>query len=133
MYNHLHNNDYKVLLIWFIDIDDAEYGLRDEQHDGDKNGMSSICDDPVKLFLILISFRKCMRYEVNCSIYWQSIVYDFLMLHLCYTYFNIVNYDVTFHIKHIHTSIVSFSCIHVQIILNISPVCDTFNNTIYNM
>ena len=95
MYNHEYNDDYKVLLMWFLDIDDAVYGLRDEQHDGDKNCMSSICDDPVKLFLILISYRKCMRYEVNCSIYWQSFVYDFLVLHLCCTYFNIVNYDVT--------------------------------------
>ena len=57
MYNE-HNDDYKVLLMWFIDIDDAVYGLRDEQYDGDKTGISSICDDPVKLFLILISYRK---------------------------------------------------------------------------
>ena len=95
MYTHEHNDDYKVLLMWFKDIDDAVYGLRDEQHDGDKNSMSSKCDDPVKLFLILISYRKCTRYEVNCSIYWQSFVYNVLMLDLCYTYFNIVNYDVT--------------------------------------
>ena len=96
MYKLEHDGGYKVLWMWFIDIDDAVYGLRDEHHDGDKTGMSSICDDPVKLFLILISYRKCMKYEVNCSIYWQSFVYDFLMLHLCYTYFNIVKYDVTF-------------------------------------
>ena len=82
--------------MWFIDIDDAVYGLWDEQHDGDMTGMLSICDDPVKLFLIPISYRMYMRYEVNWSIYWQSFVYDFLMLQLCYTYFNIVNYDVTF-------------------------------------
>ena len=96
MYKHEHNDDYNVILMWFIDIDDAVYILRYDQHDGDKSGMLSICDDPVKLFLILISNRMYMRCEVNCHIYWQSFVYDFLMLHLCYTYFNIVNYDVTF-------------------------------------
>ena len=53
MYNHGHNDDYKVVLMWFIDIDDAVYSMRDEQHYGDMCGMLSICDDPVKLFLIL--------------------------------------------------------------------------------
>ena len=74
----------------------AVYGSRDEEHDGDQIGMSSICGDPFKFFLICISCRTYMRYEVNCSMYCQSFVYDFLMLHLCYTYFNIVNYGVTF-------------------------------------
>ena len=85
MYNHEHNDDYKVVLMWLIDIDDAVHCLQDEQHDDDKTGMLSMCDDPVKLFLILISNRMYMKYEVNCSIYWKSFVYYFLMLHLCYT------------------------------------------------
>ena len=95
MYNHEKNDDYKVILMWFIDIDDAVYDLTDEQNDGDQNGRSSISDDPGKSFLILINYKNWMRYEVNCSIYWQNFVYDSVMLHLCYTYFNIVNYDVT--------------------------------------
>ena len=69
MYNHEHNDDYNVVLMCFIDIDDAVYSLRYEQHDGDKSGMLSICDAPVKFFLIPISYRTYMRYEVNCSIY----------------------------------------------------------------
>ena len=89
MYNDENNDDYKVLLMWFLDIIDTVYGLRDEQNDGDNNGMSSICDDCGKLFLILTGYRNWMRYEVNCSIY------DFVMLCLCYTYVNIANYDVT--------------------------------------
>ena len=96
MYNHEHDDDYNVVLMWFLDIDDVVYSSRDEEHDGDQTGMSSICGDPVKFFLICISYRMYMTYEVNCSMYWQSLVYDFLMLHLCYTYVNIVNYDVTF-------------------------------------
>ena len=31
-----------------------------------------------------------------------------------------------------HISIVNFHCIHFEIILNISSICHTFNNTIHN-
>ena len=96
MYHHEHDDNYNVVLMWFLDIDDGVYDARNAEHDGDQTGMSSICGDPVKFFLIHISYRMYMRYVMNCSMYCQSIVYDFLMLHLCYTYFNIVNYDVTF-------------------------------------
>ena len=96
MYNFEHDDDYNLVFIWFLDIDDVVYSSRDEEHDGDQTGMSSICGDHVKFFLICISYKMYMTYEVNCSMYWQSLVYDFLMLHLCYTYVNIVNYDVTF-------------------------------------
>ena len=59
--------------MWFIDIDYEVYDLTDEQNDGDKNGMSSVSDYPGKLFLIDISYKNWMRYEVNCSIYWQTL------------------------------------------------------------
>ena len=122
MYNHEHNDDYKVVLMWFIDIDDAVYGLWDEQHGGDKTGMLSVCDDPVKLFLILISYRTYMRYGVNCSIYWHNFVYDFLILHVCYIYVDILNYDVT--ISH-HT----YACINCQFLLH--TFWDYFEHFIY--
>ena len=35
MYNHENNVDYKVILMWFIDIDDAVHDLTFEQNDID--------------------------------------------------------------------------------------------------
>ena len=96
MYNDEHNDDYNVVLMWFLDIDDVVQSSRDEEHDGDETGMSCICGDIVKLFLMCISYRMYMTYQVNCDMYWQSFVYNFLMLHLCYTYVHILNYDITF-------------------------------------
>ena len=66
-----------------------------EENDGDQNHTSCVCDDPDKSFLILKGYQNWMTYEVNCSIYWQNFVYDFVMLHVCYIYFDILNYDVT--------------------------------------
>ena len=74
MYNHENNDDYKIILMWFIGIADEVYDLRDEQNDGDQNGASSVCDDHGKSFLILISYKNWVTYEVNCSIYWQNYV-----------------------------------------------------------
>ena len=96
MCNDEHNDDYNVVLMWFLDIDDAVQSSRDEEHDGDETGMSCICGDTVKFFLMCISYRMYMTCQVNCDMYWQSFVYDFLMLHLCYTYVHILNYDITF-------------------------------------
>ena len=44
-----------VILICFIDIDDAVHDLRDEHNEGDENGTSSVYQDPGKPFLLLIS------------------------------------------------------------------------------
>ena len=69
MYHHENNDDYKFILMGFIDIDDEIHDLTDEQNDSDQNGTSCVCDDPGKSFLILISYKNWMAYEVNCSIY----------------------------------------------------------------
>ena len=54
------------------------------------------------------------------------------MLHVCYIYVDILNYDVTLsHHIYAYISIVNFCCIHFEIILNISSICYTFNNTIH--
>ena len=95
MYHHEDNDDYKFILMQFIDIGDEVHGLTGEENDGDQNGTSCVCDDPGKSFLILKSYQNWMTYEENCSIYWHNFVYDFVMLHVCYIYFNILNYDVT--------------------------------------
>ena len=59
------------------------------------------------------------------------------MLRLCYIYFDILNDDVTvLHKKHIQISIVSvvnFSCIHCNIIFNISSPCHSFYKTRHQM
>ena len=56
------------------------------------------------------------------------------MLHLCYIYFDILNYDVTvLHKKHIQISVVNFSCIHCNIIFNISSTCNSFYKTRHKM
>ena len=95
-YNHEINDDCKVVLMWCIDIDDAVYVC-------EMNTMMVIrlvCYLYVMILLNYFSYLSVTemyrRYEVNRSIYWQSFVYDFLMLYLCYTYVNIVSYDVTF-------------------------------------
>ena len=63
-----------------------------------------------------------------------TIVYDFVMLHLCYIYFDILNDDVTvLHKKDIQISIVNFSCIHCNIIFNISSTCHSFYQTRHQM
>ena len=65
MYNHENNDDYKVILMWFIDIDDEVHDLTDEQNDGDQSGTWSVCDDPGKSFLVLISYKNWMMFEVE--------------------------------------------------------------------
>ena len=85
------NDDYKFILMWFIDLGDEVHGLTGVENDSDQNSTSCVCDNPGKSFLIL----KKLTYEVNCSNYWHSFVHDFVMLHVCYIYVDILNYDVT--------------------------------------
>ena len=40
------------------------------------------------------TYQNWMAYQVNCGIYWQHFVYHNVMRHVCYIYFNILNYDV---------------------------------------
>ena len=94
MYYHEQNNDYKLILMWFIDISDVVSGSTDGEQDVDKNATSCVCDDPGKSFLILKNYENCMTYKVNCSIYWYDFLYGFVMLHICYIYCDILNYDV---------------------------------------
>ena len=44
MYHHEHNDDYKFILMWFLDITDEVHNLTHEQHDGDVKGILSVCD-----------------------------------------------------------------------------------------
>ena len=37
MYYHENNNDYKFILMWFIDIGDYVHGSTGTEHDGDQN------------------------------------------------------------------------------------------------
>ena len=75
MYYHEHHDDYKFIVMWFIDIADEVHDLTCAQNDGDEKGISSVCDDSGKLFLMLKNYQNWMTYEVNCSIYWQNFVY----------------------------------------------------------
>ena len=95
MYYDENNDDYKFILMWFIDLGDEVHGLTGEENDGDQNDTSCVCEDPSKSFLILKSYQHWITYEVSCSIYWYNFVYDFVMLHACYIYVNILNYNVT--------------------------------------
>ena len=65
MYYHENNDDYKFILMCFIDIADEVHGLTSEENDSDQNDTSCACDDPGKSFLILKSYQNCMTYEVN--------------------------------------------------------------------
>ena len=69
MYYHKNNDDYKFILMWFIDIVDEMHGSTGDENDGDQNGTSCVCDDPGKSFLILKSYQNLITYEVNCSIH----------------------------------------------------------------
>ena len=44
MYHHEHNDDYKFILMWFLDISDEVHNLTHEQNDGDVKGISSVYD-----------------------------------------------------------------------------------------
>ena len=44
MYYHENDDDYKFILMWFIDIGDAVHGATSEEHDGDKNHTSHECE-----------------------------------------------------------------------------------------
>ena len=83
MYYHENNDDYKLILMWFIDIGHEVHSLTGEENDCDEIGTSCVCDDPGKSFLILKSYQNWLTYEVNCIIYWHNFVYDFVMLHIC--------------------------------------------------
>ena len=95
MYYHENNDDYKFISMWFVDLDDEVHGVTSEEHDGDHNSTSCVCEDHGKSFLILTRYQNWITYEVNCCIYWHNFVYDFVMLHVCYIYVDILNYDVT--------------------------------------
>ena len=112
MYYHENNDDYKFILMWFIDLGDEVHGVTGEEHDGDHNSISSVCEDHGKSFLILKSYQNWITYEVNYSIYWHNIVYHFLMLYICYIYLDILNCDIT--ISH-HT----YAYINCQFLLHI--------------
>ena len=56
MYYHENNDDYKFILMWFIDIGDEVHGSTGKEHDGDQNDTSCVYDDPGKSFLILKSY-----------------------------------------------------------------------------
>ena len=51
-----------VILTYFIDIDHAVHNMRDDNSEGDKNGISSIYDDHGKSFVILTGYQNCRSY-----------------------------------------------------------------------
>ena len=59
MYHHEDNDDYMFILMCFIDIDDAVHNTRDDNSEGDKNGILSIYDDHGKSFFILTGYKNC--------------------------------------------------------------------------
>ena len=130
MYDHGNHNDYKLILMWFIDMSDDVCGSRDGEQDGDRNDSLCACDDPGKSFCILENYQNWMTYEVNFSIYWYDFLYDFLMLHVCDIYCDILNYDVI--MSHYTYSYINFQSIQFEMILHDSPTYHTFNNIIYN-
>ena len=45
MYYHENDDDYRFILMWFIDLCDAVHGVTSVEDDGDKNHTSSACED----------------------------------------------------------------------------------------
>ena len=78
IYYHEHHDDYKFIVMWFIDIADDVHDVICAQHDGDETGISSVCDDSGKLCLMLKNYQTWMPDKVHCSIYWQTLC--FIML-----------------------------------------------------
>ena len=53
MYYHEHHDDYKFIVMWFIDIADDVHDMICGQNDIDEKGISSVCDDSGKECLML--------------------------------------------------------------------------------
>ena len=62
IYDHENNDDYMVILTYFIDIDHPVHNTRDDDSEGNKNSVLSISDDHGKSFLILTSYQNCRSY-----------------------------------------------------------------------
>ena len=45
MYYHENDDDYRLILIQFIDLGDAVHGASSVENDGDKNYISCACED----------------------------------------------------------------------------------------
>ena len=66
IYYHDNNDDYMVILTYFIDIDNAVKNARDGNNDGDMNSVIFISHDHGKSFLICTTYQNCRshtRYE----------------------------------------------------------------------
>ena len=44
MYHHEHHDDYKFVVMWFLDIADEVHDLSCEQNDSDVKGILPVCD-----------------------------------------------------------------------------------------
>ena len=53
MYYHEHHNDYKFIVMWFIDIADGVHDVICGQNDGDEESILSVCDDCGKVYLMI--------------------------------------------------------------------------------
>ena len=62
MYYHKNNDDYEFILMWFIDLGDEGHGVTSEEHDGDHNSTSCVCENHGKSFLILTGYQNCRSY-----------------------------------------------------------------------
>ena len=65
MYHHEHNDDYKFILMWFLDIADEVHDLTHEQNNGDVKGISSVCD---LVGYMLRSFSTFHLYVIHLTI-----------------------------------------------------------------
>ena len=135
MYYHENNNDYKLILMWFIDVSDNVHGLTDGETDGHQKDSSCVCDDPGKSFLYLKIIKIGWHMRLIVVFLGMTFLYDFVMLHVCYIYCDILNYHVIMSHNiyiYIHISIINFQCIQFEMILHDSSTYQTFNNIIHN-
>ena len=53
MYYHKHHDDYKFIVMWFLDIADDVHDVICAKNDGDEKGILSVCDNSGKVCLML--------------------------------------------------------------------------------
>ena len=53
MYYHEHHDDYKFIVMWFLDIADDVHGVICAMNDGDEKGILSVCDISGNICLML--------------------------------------------------------------------------------
>ena len=79
MYYHEHQDDYKFIVMWFLDIADDIHDVICAKNDGDEKGILCVSDNSGNVCLMFKNYQNWMTYQINCHIYWQNLVYHDVM------------------------------------------------------